>query len=143
MNEDLENLEKSFILDENVEYENIKELIEKVLKYCKIDKKGYVIIDQKTLSSLRIQDKVTLVLIARHLAFKLQQKLGREISIKEEVSTRDLASMLNEKQSVINARIKELKDKKQVVRVSRGIYKIAPYSISPFLKILEKGEKNE
>lgn len=143
MSEELENLEKSFILDEDMEHENIKELIEKALKYCKIDKNGFVIIDQKTLSSLRIQDKVTLVLIARHLASKLQEKLGREVSIKEEVSAQDLASMLKEKQLVINARMKELKDKKQVIPVSRGTYKIAPYGISPFLKTLEKGEKNE
>jgi len=143
MTDELENLEKSFILDEDMEHENIKELIERTLRFCKIDKNGFVIIDQKTLSKLRIQDKVILVLVARHLAGKLQQKLGRETTIKEEVSSQELADILREKQLVINARMKELKDKKQVLPVARGTYKIAPYGISPFLKKLESGEKNE
>ncbi|MBU0471131.1 MAG: hypothetical protein KKF65_00775 [Nanoarchaeota archaeon] len=141
MDEELENLEKSFILDEDMEHENIKELIARTLKFCKIDKNGFVIIDQKTLSKLRIQDKVILVLVARHLASKLQEKLGRDVTIKEEVSSQELAHMLKEKQLVVNARMKELKDKKQALPVTRGTYKIAPYGISPFLKSLEPGEK--
>jgi len=143
MNEELENLEKSFILDEDMEHENIKDLVQRVQNFCKIDKNGFVLIDGKTLSKLKIRDKVMLVLTTRHLANRLQQKLDRDITIKEEVTSQELAEMLKEKQLVINARLKELKDKKQVLPVVRGTYKVAPYRIPLFLKTLEAGDKHE
>ncbi|MFH2020150.1 MAG: hypothetical protein ABIJ34_01985 [archaeon] len=141
MSEDLENLEKSFILDDDMEHENIKELIQKIQLYCRIDKNGFVVIDDKVKTKLIIPDRVTLVMAARHLANRLQQKLGKEPTIKEDVPSQELADMLKEKRAVIDARLKDLKDKKEVLPVSRGVYKIAPYTIPPFLKRIEKGEK--
>ena len=38
MTERLENLEKEFIIDEDIEQEDIQQLISRILKFCKIDK---------------------------------------------------------------------------------------------------------
>jgi len=135
---ELEELEKQFILNEDLEYKDIKDLISRILKYCKIDKNGFVVIQK---SGLIIKQKIMLVLSARYLANKLQQQLNRkEDNISEEVSTKEISSIIKEKNSVVVARLKDLKDDKKVISSVRGIYKIAPYSIKNFLKELEGGK---
>ncbi len=134
MTKELEDLEKQFILNEDMEHEDIKGFITRLMKFCKIDSKGFVMIQS---SKLRIVDKLLIILCARYLANKLQQKLGKESSIAETVTIKDLASMMKEKDAVIIARLKDLKDSKKVISKGRGIYKIAPYAINDFLNELE------
>ena len=138
MTKDLEDLEKQFILNEDMEHEDIKTLISRILKFCKIDNNGFVIIHKK---QSRIPDRILLVLSARYLANKLQAKLGKEVSIKETINTKELANMLKEKDAVITARLKDLKDEKKIIPQDRGVYKVAPYAINDFLSQLE-GAKN-
>lgn len=138
MTKELEDLEKQFILNEDMEHEDIKDLISRILKFCKIDNKGFVIIQK---SGLIIPQKIMLVLSARYLANKLQEKLGRENNISGQVAAKELSSMLKEKDPVVIARLKDLKDAKKVLSSERGIYKIAPYAIKNFLNELE-GAKN-
>jgi len=138
MTKDLEDLEKRFILNEDMEHEDIKTLITRILNFCKIDNKGFVIIHDK---QLRILDRIFLVLSARYLANKLQTKLGKEVSIQETINAKELANMLKEKDAVIIARLKDLKDEKKIIPQDRGIYKVAPYAINDFLNQLE-GAKN-
>ncbi|MFH0832282.1 MAG: hypothetical protein V1900_00975, partial [Candidatus Aenigmatarchaeota archaeon] len=83
MDKELEELEKQFILNEDMAHEDIKDLIKRILKFCKIDNKGFVIIQKK---KLRIIDKMILVLSARYLANKLQIKQARDVTIQEIVS---------------------------------------------------------
>ena len=142
MEEDLKELEKSFILDTDMKHENIKELIIRVQKHCQIDKTGSVRIDDKTAKKMTILDKVMLIMITRHLASELQKRLGSENTIKEEITSKELAEMLKEKQDVLNARLKDLKDKKQILSVAKGTYRVAPYAITPFLDSLG-GDSNE
>lgn len=139
MTMELEDLEKEFILNEDMEYEDIKGLISRLLQFCKIDNKGFVVIQK---SGLIIPQKIMLVLSARYLANKLQEKLNRENKISEQVTAKEISLILKEKNPVIGARLKELKDEKKVLSPERGIYKIAPYAIKDFLKELE-GDKNE
>lgn len=139
MSKELEELETQFILEEDMEHEDIKSLITRMLKFCRIDKNGYVIIYDK---KLKIADKILLILSARYLANKLQQKLGKEITIKEEVGNKELAKMLREKNEVIAARLKDLKEDRKIVPLRRGLHKIASYEINEFLRTLE-GRKNE
>ncbi|HUS49381.1 MAG TPA: hypothetical protein VMZ91_04410 [Candidatus Paceibacterota bacterium] len=139
MTKELEDLEKQFILNEDMELEDIKGFVARILKFCKIDSKVFVIIQR---SKLRIVDKLLLILSARYLANKLQQKLGKEPGIAEIVNIKDLASMMKEKETVIIARLKDLKDGKKVISQERGVYKVAPYAIKDFLTELE-GVKNE
>jgi hypothetical protein len=134
MIKELEDLEKQFILNEDMEHEDIKGYITRLIKFCKIDNKGFVIIQS---SKLRTVDKLLIILSARYLANKLQQKLGKESTIAETVTIKDLANMIKEKDAVIIARLKELKDSKKIVPRGRGIYQIAPYAINDFLNELE------
>lgn len=133
----LEELERQFILEEDMEHEDINNLISRMLKFCKIDKKGYVIIYNK---KLIIRDKILLVLSARYLANKLQEKLGKEITIMASINAKELAKMLREKENAIRARFKDLKEEGKIVTLKRGVYKITPHSIEDFLKILEDEE---
>lgn len=137
MNKEFEDLEKEFILNEDLEHENIKDLISRILKLCKIDTRGFVDIQKPGLTILQ---KIQLTLSARYLANKLQQKLGRESSIEEICKTKELTGMLKEKETVVTARLKELKDAKKVISPSRGVFKIAPYKIKDFLTELEGAE---
>ena len=141
MNNSLEDLEKSFILDEDMEHKDLNSLIDKIQLFCHVYKNGFVKIDDKIVKILNIPNRVLLVLSARHLANKLQLKLGKEGTIKEEMSSKELAEMLKEKQLVINARLKDLKDKKQIVPIERGTYKVASYTIITFLSELERLKK--
>lgn len=134
MARELEELEKEFILSEDMEHDDIKDLISRILEMCKIDTKGHVVIRK---SDLTMQQRIMLVLSARYLANKLQQKLSRESSIDETCKTMDIANMLKEKDTVIRVRLKELKDAKKVISSGRGVFKIAPYEIKDFLTELE------
>jgi len=138
--ENLENLEKEFIIDGDMEQEDIQQLISRILKFCKIDKNGYVMIYDK---NLKLIDRILLILSARYLGNRLQQKLNREITINDQVSNREISNMLREKDLVVNARLKDLKDERKVIPVKRGVYKIAPHIIDQFLSELEEGTKNE
>lgn len=138
MTKELEELEKQFILNEDMEHEDIKNLISRALKLCKIDNKGFVVMHQ---SGLTIPQKIMLALSARYLANKLQQKLGRESSIMEISNAKELADMLKEKEAVIAARLKDLKDAKKVISPNRGVFKIAPYAIKDFIAELEGAKK--
>lgn len=135
----LEDLEKQFILKEDMEYEDIKELVSRLVKFCQIDDKGFVVIKEP---NLIIPKKIMLILSARYLANKIQQKLGRENIISEEVTAKELSDMLRKKDSVIIARIKDLKDDKKIVSTQRGIYKVTSYSVKDFIVKLE-GSENE
>ena len=92
-------------------------------------------------SGLTIPQKIMLALSARYLANKLQQKLGRESSIMEISNAKELADMLKEKEAVIAARLKDLKDAKKVISPNRGVFKIAPYAIKDFIAELEGAKK--
>ena len=138
MTKDLEELEKEFILSEDMEREDLEELISRILDMCKIDKNGFVVIRKP---SLTIPQRILLVLSARYLANKLQQKLDREMPIDETCKTMDIANMLKEKDTVIRVRLKELKDAKKVISPERGVFKIAPYEIKDFLTELEGAQK--
>ena len=140
MSDELKELEKNFILDEDAQKESIKELIRETLTFCKIDKGGYVVLENPS-RKFTIVNKIMLVLSARYLANRLQASLGNEPSIKESVNVQELSDVLKVKQAVIRARLKDLKDKKNVVPTSSGTYRVAAYAIGPFLKSV--GGKNE
>jgi len=142
MDKSLEDLEKKFILDADMEHKDINSLISRILNLCQVDKNGFVKIEDKFLKKLNLIDKIILILSARHLANKLQTKLGKEVTIREEMTSQEIANMLREKKIVINARLKELKDKKQAIPVERGTYKVAPYAVSDILDKME-AQKNE
>ncbi|MHA2135740.1 MAG: hypothetical protein ACW99J_17935 [Candidatus Thorarchaeota archaeon] len=139
MSKDFEELEKQFILTEDMEQEDLKNLIRRIQKLCKIDNNGYVIIRKTNLSNVQ---QILLVLSARYLGNRLQLKLNRDITIFEICKIKELSEMLKVKDAVITARLKELKDKKKVISPDRGEFKIPPYEIKDLLEELE-GQRTE
>lgn len=137
MAKELENLEKEFILNEDMEHDDIKDLISRILEFCKIDNNGFVVIRRP---GLTMQQRIMLLLSARYLANKLQQKLNRDSPINESCTTMEIANMLKEKDTVVRVRVKELKDAKKVLSPKRGVFKIAPFEIEDFLTDLEGGK---
>ena len=140
MIEGLEELKKQFIVEDDIELDELKQLILRISKFCKVDKNGYVIVHN---DKIRIIDKILLVLSARFLGNRLQQKLGEEVAIHEEINNKEIATMLKEKQTVVNARLKDLKDDRKIILVRRGVYKVLPHIIYNLLDRLEKEVKNE
>jgi DNA-binding transcriptional ArsR family regulator len=139
LSKDFEELEKQFILTEDMEQEDLKNLIRRIQKLCKIDNNGYVIIRKTNLSNVQ---QILLVLSARYLGNRLQLKLNRDITIFEICKIKELSEMLKVKDAVITARLKELKDKKKVISPDRGEFKIPPYEIKDLLEELE-GQRTE
>jgi hypothetical protein len=138
MTDELEVLEKKFIVSEEATTANLVELITRLTKFCKITNNGEVIFlkaDSKRITNI---DKIMIVLIARHLANSLQIKQKKEVTIAEEINSKGISNMLREQSTIINARLKELKDSKKVISVSKGVYKVAPYAIEDFLESIEK-----
>lgn len=132
--EELEELEKQFIVKEDIEEKMIKYLVSRVSKMCRIDTQGFVMIFHE---NLKLKDKILLVLAARYLANRLQQKLNKETTINDEVGAGELSKILKEKNNIIRARITELKKEGKVTQVRRGVYKIMPHIIEDFLNELE------
>jgi len=128
----LEEIEKAFILDVDAEKEDYTHLINRVLEYAKVDSSGYVILEGKFDREMIIKDKIMLILVVRQLASKLQEKLGRENTIKPEVSAEELAKFTKSKKEVIMARAKDLKDSRKLT-ADRGIYSVTGHSIKSFL----------
>jgi len=132
MTEHLEELERSFIMDQSAEHNDLPGLIRQLQVFCKIDRNGHVLIEDNA-KKLAIRDRIMLVLSARHLASRLQEKLKKDITIPEEVHSSIIANILKENPAVVAARLKDLKDEHNVIAIKRGTYKIAPYKIQAFL----------
>lgn|GEM_PF-1718537 len=137
---DLKELAKEFILEDDIEQENIQLLVSDILKFCKIDKRGYVVITEK---KLKTQDKIMLILSARYLASKLQEKINSEITIDEKVSNKELVDMLKEKDMIIGARLRDLREGRVVEQISRGVHRVCAHAIEGFLGKLEEGKNGK
>jgi DNA-binding transcriptional ArsR family regulator len=140
MTKELEELEQQFISNNDIEREDVKRLIEDIMRYCKIDKNGFVIILNQDIA---ISDKILLILSAKYLANKLQRILGKEPSISEKSDATELANMIRVKKPVVAARLKELKDRNQVISNEKGIYRILPHATKLVLNKLKEDERNE
>lgn len=136
--ETLEDLRKKFIMDADAEQTNIEQLISRLSKFCKVDKNGYIFVDDKLLlQKLTIRDKIMLALSARYLANRLQEKLGLAPTISAEVSSDELTRFFSDKKDVIQARAKELKDDGKILSKDRGIYSVYPFQIEDFVASIE------
>lgn len=141
MTSEFEDLARQFILNEDLEDKDIKDLVTRILKFCKIDSKGFVIIHD---TKLRTYDKIHLVLCAKYLANRLQLKSGKEVTIQESAHIKEITNILRENDAVVAARLKDLKDAKKVLPQDKGVYKAAPYAINDFIIKLElESVKNE
>ena len=133
---DLENLKKKFLVNKKeYEKEKLPILIEKALRYCKVDENGLVAIEN---SKFKNSDKIKIILIARFLANKLDQKILANINIDEISSS---SGIINK--NILYARISEL-IKQKICFKKNNKYEIYPYQVNLLLdKIDLKYEENK
>ncbi len=136
--EDLEQIEKQFIIGSDAENEDFINLMRRVINYAKVDKNGYVIINEVINRKITLQDKILLILTVRYLASKLQEKLEKDITISAEVSAEELAKMAKSTKNVMFARVTELKTARKLISGNtKGSYVILDYHIKDFLNKLD------
>ena len=127
-------LKRLFILEEDIEHEELKQMITLILKYCKIDKNGTVIVQDR---KIRLADRILLVISARYLANRLQRKLEEEPTIPDEINNSELAELLRAKEPVIRARMADLRKVSMVTQLRPGVHSITPHAIEKLLTKLE------
>lgn len=128
----MEKIKEKFIVPENIDEKRIEEFITRLLPFCKVTKSGAVIIEKSELTNV---EKIEISLLARYLANRVDSGISAEVN-GEELSN----SLIISKEQVL-ARLKDLKDKKFVFRISKGIYKVNPLKIDSYLKSLENKYK--
>lgn len=139
---EIKDLKSKFILDKDAEQENTLELVERLSRFCMIDKRGVHQFIDKRINSYGLKDRLAIILSARHLGAKLQERAGEEVTIPDTATTEELARLLGEQAKVVNARLIDLTKEHKAVRPQRGVFKIAPYTIARIIDNLE-GEEND
>jgi len=135
--DELENLERDFIVGDDMEKDTYIRLIKRVIKYAKVDRAGYVLLSQDI--KFPIKNRVMIILVVRYLASKLQEILSKENTINQYVSVDELSRMSGAKKSVIMARAKDLKDDRKLESSkNKGGYRVFQHSIESFLDQLDK-----
>lgn len=124
----MEDFKKKFIVDEDFDEKRIVEYGEKLLPFCKISKKGEVLINVENATAI---ERVKLALAARFVANRVQSEIPAEIGAD------DLSNFLNIPKNQITARLNELKDSKFAESVERGLFRINPRQLSAFLNEME------
>ena len=124
--DELESLKQQFIVDSFVYNTNkTKKYVTQVLKHCKITSEGRVIIENKNLQKI---DTIALIILARYLANKLEDKISESITLKE------VYKMTKLSESSVRGHISTLFDRNIIVKPSDGIYQFNPSKIDDFLE---------
>jgi len=128
----MEELKKTFIVNEEIDESRIKEFVERSLAFCRVTKNGGVIISNNELSNI---ERIKISLVARFLANKLDS------GISPEVNSEELSDFLMIAKDQVSARLKDLRDERFAGRASKGVYVVNPLMISEFLTTLENKYK--
>jgi len=135
---EIEDLKKKFIVNKKeYEKEKLPSLVEKALKYCKVDETGLITIENPNLKNT---DKIKIVLIARFLANKLDQKIPSNVNVDELSASTGISD-----KNIIYARISELIKQKICFKNKNKSYELHPYQASILLDKVDKkyrGEQN-
>jgi len=117
---------EDLIYDEDLEFERV---VPKVKRVVQIKKTGepVIVADSKKLSQGEI---IALYYIGKYFAHQL------EINEDDSATNKEIAEGLRLKESVVGARIKELRDEKLIERVSKGKHKISIVKLEKFLDSL-------
>lgn len=126
----LEELRKRFIVDES-EYDKqfLERHLEMTLNYAVITSDGKVIIKSEDIIE---KDKVGLIILTRFLGNKLNNE------IKETITNNEISEYSRIDEKNVNAYLTKLTKSRDVLRVSKGIYKMNPSKINEFLSSLGK-----
>jgi hypothetical protein len=133
----LEELGKKFIASGDLEKEELEELLNGLDGWFQVSPEdGYVKINEKF--ALSDKTKLHLILTARYLVNKLQNKLGQVNPVKESMTLDELASNLRISKKEVSRRISDLRISKRVEDVERGEIRVTPYSIKVLIEELNK-----
>lgn len=125
MTKNLEELKKSFIMDEgSFEEQELENFIEKINKICKIDKTGHVSFIRQNMTG---KDKVKFILTARFLANRLENKIPKEVT-KEEIE-----KMLKKPKEQIRARLSDLRRDGLIKDLEKNRHEIKPFYLHKIL----------
>ena len=111
----LEELKKKFILDETEVRGRLEELITKALNYCRVDSKGRIHFERKTLSGM---ERVKVALAARGIASELDSSFSAEMSIDE------LSRSTGLPENSVRARCAELAAHNYIEAPTKGVFKV-------------------
>jgi len=125
----LEELKKAFIVEKEYGEERIREHIERLLRYCKVDDEGRVYVESPKLTT---KERVMLTLVARLLANKLEPKIIPELTIDE------ISESLEIPKNHIRARLRDLTKGGFAIRVKRGAYLASSYHVDKFIDQLDE-----
>lgn len=141
----LDDLKQKFIIDEDLQHLNMMRLIEALIPICKIDKKGFVFVQDRSFTGgLKNKDFIHLILAVRFLGSHLQSSTEEEATICEVMNSDEIARMTGLKKEVVSARLKELKDEGKAISEKRGQYRASVYHLEQFIdSILKEKKEND
>jgi hypothetical protein len=128
MAENMEELRKKFIVEEQLDEKKLSEFIERTLRFGRVSLDGGIIIDKENMST---KDQIGLALVMRFLANRLEKVISAEVNVK------DLAQYLGIPEDQVAARLADLKEDKIAIRIDKGVYKANSLQIKKFLDDLE------
>jgi hypothetical protein len=122
---DLDKLQEQFLVDEDVKSEKLGQIIQKLLPYCVVSKKGMVDIRKPKLAG---KAQVKLVLAARLVASKIEGS-----SVTSGTSLEEIVEYTGLPKDQVSARAKECVDDGFAERAGRGSYKARQHRIESFV----------
>jgi hypothetical protein len=125
---DLETLRKRFLVDEDVAKARLEQLLEKVLPYCVVDRKGAVHVQV----DIAARNRLKLILTARAIAALI------ETSITAEVSIDDLAQFSGLPKNQVTARTSDIVKEKFAESVRPGVLRAYGHKLEGFLDSLKE-----
>ncbi len=128
---ELEKLKKAFVLDANYSKENIAEQLKILVKHASIDKEGKVFIKTSRIL-LSSFSQIFLALISRFVANQLGENVPPSADIEE------LSVITGMDKPAITARLAEMVNNGDVLRLSRGNFQIRPSNIDEILQRIDR-----
>lgn len=136
----LEEFGKKFIASGDLEKEELEELLTGLDGWFQVSpENGYVKINEKF--ALSDKTKLHLILTARYLVNKLQNKLGQGNPVKDSMTIDELATNLRLSKKEVSRRISDLRISKRVEDVERGEIRVTSYAIRGLIEELDKKRK--
>jgi hypothetical protein len=120
----LEELRKSFIVDEDDLRAQLEPMVAKATKHCLVGKNGQVHIKDNKLTAAR---QVMLVLAARAVASRLEAEIAAEVTVAE------ISRFTGIPDNQVRARGKDLMKARLVESPARGVYRAMFHKVDAFL----------
>lgn len=129
----LEELKKSFIVDEDAFRAQLEPLVAMATEYCIINKSGQVHIKS---NKLTVSQQVMLVLAARAIASRLEPDIAAEVPVAE------ISSFTGILDNQVRARGKDLIKSRFAESPARGVYRAVFHKVRSFLEGLSNTSRS-